>query len=713
LLEHGAEAHEETIMLKRLAIVVTIALPFVLGVQLAHAQTSQAPGKPDFSADLIIGGLDRSDAKVAWAGVHIRLGPHWHTYWRSPGDAGAAPEFDWKASQNLIAAEVEWPAPRRLTESGIDSFGYTDEVVFPVRLRLRDPGAPAQISLNLTLFVCGTICTGNNLHFDATLSPGARFSGPLEVINRWRSRVPRARAAGLSIASATLLPKPEPSVRMMVIAAAPLQTPDVFVDGDDGIIGGRAQFVASDGGATIITVPLSGPHAALPSRPLSVTLLDGDQAVEAIVQAAFDPAHSADAVASDGDRAGRRPATAWPVLAVALLGGFVLNFMPCVFPVLALKMFSLVGHGSRDRRAFRTRFVASAAGVITSFLLLAAALSVFKAAGAQVGWGIQFQQPLFLVGMMIILVALAGNLFGFYDILLPAALNTAIAGKAGDDSAAAHFINGLAMTLLATPCSAPFVGTAVAFALSQRSWQMVEIFAALGIGMASPYLLLAVVPQVARVFPRPGSWMLILRPVAGVAMVGTAIWLLTILAQVVETQVALAIGVSLGAMVSLLALRRRGVIPALVGTLMTGIAAMAIVLPPPQSRPTPANTMIDVQWQPFVPEDIDELVQNGHTVFVNIGAAWCVTCKVNDAVIASSDAIRGRLADDVVGMRGDWTRHDDALGAYLQSFHRYGLPFDAVFGPGAPTGIVLPELLTQAAVLAAIDHASTKSSTSH
>ena len=700
-------------MLKRFAAAVAIALPFTLGVPLAHAQLSKAPGKPDFTAELIVGGIDQSDPEVAWAGVHIRLGPHWHTYWRSPGDAGAPPDFDWSTSQNLTAADVEWPAPRRLTEEGIDTFGYTDEVVFPVRLRLRDPDVPAHIVLNLTLFVCGTICTRNDLHFDAPLSPGVRFIGPREIIDTWRDKVPRAHAAGLSIASATLLSKPEPSVRLMVIAAAPLQAPDVFVDGDGGVVGGHAQVVARDGNSATIIVPLRGPHAANPGQALSLTLVDGDRAVDAIVQRASDPGPRVDHAVTGDEHRARSPDATWVMLAIALLGGFVLNFMPCVFPVLALKMFSLVGHGARDRRAIRARFVASAGGVIASFLLLAATLSFFKAAGAQVGWGIQFQQPLFLIGMMIILVALAGNLFGFYDISLPAVLNTAIAHKAGEDSVAAHFINGLAMTLLATPCSAPFVGTAVAFALSQGPWQILEIFAALGIGMASPYLLLAGVPQIAHVFPRPGPWMLVLRRVAGIALVGTAIWLLTILAQVADMQVALVAGLSLGVMVSLLAFRRQGAIPALAGTLMTGIAALAIVLPPHESQPTATDITGGVQWQPFVPLGIDEMVRNGRTVFVNIGAAWCVTCKVNDAVIAGSNTIRDRLTSDVVPIRADWTRHDDALGAYLQSFHRYGLPFDVVFGPGAPTGIVLPELLTQTAVLAAIDQASTKLSTSH
>ena len=700
-------------MLKRFAAAVAIALPFTLGVPLAHAQLSKAPGKPDFTAELIVGGIDQSDPEVAWAGVHIRLGPHWHTYWRSPGDAGAPPDFDWSTSQNLTAADVEWPAPRRLTEEGIDTFGYTDEVVFPVRLRLRNPDVPAHIVLNLTLFVCGTICTRNDLHFDAPLSPGVRFIGPRELIDTWRDKVPRAHAAGLSIASATLLSKPEPSVRLMVIAAAPLQAPDVFVDGDGGVVGGHAQVVARDGNSATIIVPLRGPHAANPGQALSLTLVDGDRAVDAIVQRASDPGPRVDHAVTGDEHRARSPDATWVMLAIALLGGFVLNFMPCVFPVLALKMFSLVGHGARDRRAIRARFVASAGGVIASFLLLAATLSVFKAAGAQVGWGIQFQQPLFLIGMMIILVALAGNLFGFYDISLPAVLNTAIAHKAGEDSVAAHFINGLAMTLLATPCSAPFVGTAVAFALSQGPWQILEIFAALGIGMASPYLLLAGVPQIAHVFPRPGPWMLVLRRVAGIALVGTAIWLLTILAQVADMQVALVIGLIArrdGLSVGVPASRRH---PGAGRHADDGYRRARHRLTAPTIAAHCHRHHGDVQWQPFVPQGIDEMVQNGRTVFVNIGAAWCVTCKVNDAVIAGSNAIRDRLTSDVVPIRADWTRHDDALGAYLQSFHRYGLPFDVVFGPGAPTGIVLPELLTQTAVLAAIDQASTKLSTSH
>ncbi len=699
-------------MLKRFAVIGAMAFLSVIGPTPVQAQTGPSLGKPDFTADLIVGGVDHSNATLAWVGVHIRLGPHWHTYWRSAGEAGAPPEFDASQSQNLIAADVEWPAPRRLTEGGIDVFGYTDEVVFPVRLRLRDPQIPTHVSLKLTLFVCGAICTGNDLHFEATIPPQTRFTGGLEVIDTWRAKVPRPQAAGLSIASAKLLATPTPSVHVTVATTSPLQAPDIFVDGDADIVGGRAQIAARDPNSTTFIVPLSGLDATHPSNPLFVTLVDGDRAIEAILQPASGASHASDrSLTTNDERADQTRDSTWIMLSIALLGGFVLNFMPCVFPVLALKIFSLAGPSSTDRRAIRKRLIASAAGVITSFLLLAIALSVLKALGTQVGWGIQFQQPVFLVGMIVVLVALASNLCGLYDVPLPAALN-AIVARAEDHSAAGHFINGLAMTLLATPCSAPFVGTAVAFALSQGPWQIVEIFAALGIGMASPYLLLGAVPQAAHAFPRPGPWMLVLRRVAGVAMVGTAIWLLTILAQAADLWIALTVGVSLGLITSVLALHR-GRAPAVAGTLMTGVAAIVLVLPNVPWLRIPEDAGRAVPWQPLVPQHVGEMVREGRTVLVNIGAAWCLTCKVNDAVIAGNDSIRSHLVSDVVPMRADWTRRDDAIGSYLQSFHRYGLPFDAVFGPGAPSGIVLPELLTPTDVLAAIDQASAKPSTSH
>ncbi|MEJ2626008.1 MAG: protein-disulfide reductase DsbD family protein [Pseudolabrys sp.] len=698
-------------MLKRLTVIVAAVLAVALHAAPLLAQTLQTPQslKPDFSATLIAGGVDRSDPTIAWVGVHVRLGPGWHTYWRSPGDAGAPPEFDWRGSRNVAGVDVEYPAPRRITSAGIDTFGYEHAVVFPVRLRLRDSNAPTKVSLKLALFVCSQICTRNDLTLHATLAPGARFDGPMGLIDKWRAKVPGKNTPELSIGKIELTPTPKPHLDVTVTSVVPLVRPDLFVDGDNDIFAGRPQRASHAGNTTTFAIPLDGSKAAHPAKPLRVTLVDGGRAVEAVMPPPAGAAAATVKPAAAATPSTPAPVALWTMLAVALLGGLILNFMPCVFPVLSLKIFSLVAHTTRDTRAVRLRFVASAIGVVASFLLLAATLAGLKALGAQVGWGIQFQQPLFLVAMAAILVALAANLLDLYDIHLPARLGGVVGQGAGHDSMAAHFFNGLVMTLLATPCSAPFVGTAVGFALSQGTAQIVMIFAALGFGMASPYLMLAAVPAVARFFPRPGPWMVTVRRVAAVAIAGTAIWLLTVLAKISGVQTALAVGAVFGLLVWLLAVRRQRFAHAIAGMLIAGLAGVAILVAGDKPRSVLAEAVDGVQWQPLAPHKIGMLVRDGRTVFVDIGAAWCVTCKVNDALIVGSHGIRARLRRDVVPMQADWTKPDDKIADYLRRFHRYGLPFNAVFGPGAPNGIVLPELLTQEAVLAAFDKASMKS----
>lgn len=662
------------------------------------AQTFAPASKPDFTAQLIVGGVDKTNPKQAWLGLKVRLGRGWHTYWRSAGDAGAPPEFDWNGSQNIAAETIEWPAPHRYSDAGIDTFGYADEVLLPIKLRLQNPQAPAHVALHVALYVCGTICTRNDLNYEADIAPGTRFDGPLDLIGRWHAKVPGANSATLAMTSISLQTKPA-QLRIVATSAAPLVAPDVFVDGDSAVVAGHPTFVASANGTTIITLPLDGANANHPAKPLHVTLVDGEHAVEAMLPAPG---------LAGGQALAPKPASAWTMLAVALLGGLILNFMPCVFPVLSLKLFSLLGHPSRDRAAIRARFVASAAGVIVSFLLLAAVLAGLKSVGAQIGWGIQFQQPLFLIGMAAILVGLGANLLDLYEIRLPWRIAGLFGKSGGGQSLASHFFNGVVMTLLATPCSAPFVGTAVGFALSQGPWQIFEIFLALGLGMASPYLVLAAVPQVGHFFPRPGRWMQAVRQIAAIAMVGTAIWLLTVLAAVSGVQTALVTGAAFGLAVWALAVHRQRFAHAIAGSLIAGLAGTAILLA--GGKPTPALEHVGgaVPWQPLTPQEVQTMVRSGRTVFVDVTAAWCVTCKVNEALIVDSMPIRQRLTADVAPLRGDWTRPDPAISAYLQSFGRFGLPFNAVFGPGAPGGIVLPELLTQEAVLAAFDAASAK-----
>ena len=685
------------------SIAFAAALLITPHVALLSAQASTPNGRADYSAQLIVGGTDSSDPAIAWLGLRVRLGAGWHTYWRSPGDAGAAPEFDWSGSRNVAQADVEWPAPRRFSEGGVDTLGYADKVLFPIKVRLRDRSAPAHVSLNLVLYVCSTICTRNELRFEADIAPDAHFAGEQAEIDKWRGKVPRDRSPSITIGSVQLLSGPPAQLHIEAVANPPLTAPDVFIDGDSAVVAGRPRIASGSDGASLITLPIEDEGAASPGQPLRITLVDGNRSVEATLP----EIRSSDRrTPTKTGNAGSETASVGSMIAIALLGGLILNFMPCVFPVLSLKLFSLVGSPSQDTRSIRAHFAASGAGVIASFMVLAAVLAALKSVGAQIGWGIQFQQPFFLIGMAAILTAVVANLLGLYEIRLPWRLAGALGHSTGGSTIASHFLNGFVMTLLATPCSAPFVGTAIAFALSQGTPQILEIFAGLGLGMASPYIVLAAIPQVVRLFPRPGRWMLALRPVAAVAMAATAIWLLTVLAQVSGVQTAVFTGALLGFFVWALAVIRRRFAHTIAATLMIALAGTAIVVA--EVRPLPPSDLAeqDIRWQPFAPKEIQAMVRSGRTVFVDVGAAWCVTCKVNEALIINSDSIRQRLKSNVTPVKADWTRPDETVAAYLRSFGRYGLPFNVVYGPSAPAGIVLPELLTQEAVLKAFDTAA-------
>jgi len=257
-----------------------------------------------------------------------------------------------------------------------------------------------------------------------------------------------------------------------------------------------------------------------------------------------------------------------------------------------------------------------------------------------------------------------------------------------------------------TPCSAPLVGTAVTFALSQDAPQTFIVFAGLGLGMASPYLLLSAIPPLARLFPRPGRWMLTLRRIAAFIMMATAVWLLTILAEISGIIFALLLGTMLAAFVFMLATLRWRFSRTIAGTLAMALLGIALIAADHLPLSTAEAGLQQVSWQPLAPEKIGEMVRAGHTVFVDIGASWCITCKVNEVLVVDSAPVRQRLTSDIVPIKADWTRPDEAITAYLKSFDRYGLPFDAVFGPAAPDGIVLPTLLTQKAILDAFDAAS-------
>jgi len=648
------------------------------------------------------------------AGLEFTLQPGWKTYWRSPGDAGFPVSVDWSDSLNVAAADLSWPVPHRFSLFGLDTFGYEEHVVLPVAVRPAVVGEPVLLDAKVSYLVCEEIC----IPYDAALRlelPGgpATPTDHAQSIARFAAQVPGDGARhGLTLEHAALAgaagtPRLEVSARSTVAA---FEKPDLIVEAPPGYYVGAPETAMSDGGMRArFSLPIIVDDGAPPlaDAALTLTLVDGTRGLEQRIVAGAGFGDPAKAAPATSRAAGSSLAA---ILLIALVGGLVLNVMPCVLPVLSLKLLGLIGHDGEDRRHLRLSFLASAAGILAAFAGLAAVLVALKAGGGMVGWGIQFQQPWFLIGMMLVLTIFAANLWGWFEIPLPAFVGR-LAGVGGSNGLAGQFATGIFATLLATPCSAPFVGTAVAFALARGPAEIFAVFLALGLGFAAPYLLVAAVPAVARLLPRPGSWMIWLRRVLGLLLAGTAVWLLTILAATLDRTALWAVAALIVAMTAVLWARHR--LPeGLRAASPLAVAALAIgaLVVPTQiatSRPTDVVAQPAGFWQPFDAAAIAPLVREGKTVFVDVTADWCVTCIVNKRLVVDSVDVSRRLtAPGVVPMQADWTRPDDRIARYLAANDRYGIPFNAVYGPGAPDGIVLPELLSEGAVLDALAKAA-------
>jgi suppressor for copper-sensitivity B len=674
-------------------------------------------------------------------GLHFRMKLGWKIYWRSPGDAGFPPLPDWTGSKNLASAKLSWPAPKRFTVLGLQTLGYTDEVVLPLTVVPLEPGKPVTLHTNLRYLTCKDICVPYEKKLSLNLPAGAEFSSREEaIILRFAARVPHAGPlAGLSIAAVVVDGPPgAQTLRVRAVSDKPFRAPDLYVEDKAGHGFGKPLFSFDDGGRTAVArLAVLPPLAIAPGdaadsatdttmmppgligRTLTLTVVDGDRAVEQTMSAtAGVAAVAAPPVSAAGFAA---------ILAVALLGGLILNLMPCVLPVLSLKLLSVIGHGGAAPARVRNGFLASAAGIVFSFLVLATAAVAMKLTGSAVGWGIQFQNPVFLIAMALVLTMFACNLWGLFEMRLPGTVADAAAaaggGSGGGSSLGGHFATGVFATLLATPCSAPFLGTAIGFALARGTVEIYAVFTALGIGLALPYLAVAAAPSIATRLPRPGRWMVALRYVLGTALAATVVWLLTVLAVQAGAEAAFAVAALLAVAVAVLSAARA--LPALRRSVTwSAVAVIALVsmqmpdflpfdsraaaLPAALPANVPADAAADtVQWRNFDRAEISRLVAAGKVVFVDVTADWCLTCKVNKAVVLDGGEVAKRLKGaGVVAMQADWTRPDAAIFAFLRSFSRYGIPFDVVFGPGTPRGRVLPELLTRGDVIAGLEAAA-------
>ena len=669
-----------------------------LAAQSAVVETSTTKAKLVFAQDGIAPG-----AETVSAALVLELEPGWKTYWRSPGEVGIPPQFDWQGSENLREARHFWPAPDRFTAFGIENFGYETRVAFPIEFTLDAPDTPAEIALRLDLLVCSDVCVPETLLLDHTLPLGSDLDpASAEIISAALTTVPSEELPTTLSAARAFINPDQTELIVSLSANQPFEDTDLFPEFGEGTAFAKPDIRLDQNGTTLwARLPINTVGETASS--LSLTVTDSNHGaftvrpirLSAAPEPPFDPVIEGNGVDT----------LVWFAL-IAVVGGLILNVMPCVLPVLAIKVSSLVTSGGKDGAQVRTGLLATTFGIMVFMWLLAGVLITLKSIGISVGWGIQFQNPLFLIVLITLLIAFVGNLFGFFEISLPTDLQTSM-NRAGGQSHLGDVFTGFFAAMLATPCSAPFLGTAVAFALAGSNTDIAVVFTALGLGLALPYLALAVKPGLATALPKPGPWMVWVRVTMGVLLLGTVAWLSWVMIGVSGTMATLAtlvIGVVIVALLS--SARRFGRGPVL---LTVPALAAALLWAPSLTPPVQVPTSEDIassNWVAFERSAIARHVSRGHVVFVDVTADWCVTCKANKALVLDREPVASALtADGMIAMQADWTRPDEAIDRYLKANNRFGIPFNAVYGPGAPEGIVLPEVLTTQSVLDAIDAA--------
>jgi suppressor for copper-sensitivity B len=687
--------------LARFTALLVLSVGFIMSTGSARAAATDWVGDSRAAVRLITATDNVPADSTLEAGLEFRFAKGWHGYWRTPGDAGIPPAVDWSASENISGEEISWPSPHRLVIDELQNSVYENGVVLPVKLFLKQAHTSVRIKASITYAACSDVCVPLEAELTLALPTGAGgTSAQSGLISSAQKRVPGSPdAAGVDVIGTRFAgPASEPTLVVdLKSRSGPFIQPDLLVEGAGDGIPPAPKVELQDAGKTArLTVRL----AALPpvGRPLTLTLIDENRATEFKVPTGKAiPDHSS---------------LFFAALLSALLGGLILNLMPCVLPVLSIKLFAFTRQAGGGLREVRLGSAATASGITFSFMLLAVSLVGLKWSGATLGWGIQFQQPWFLAGMAVLTVLFAASFFEWLPIGLPSSIANVASKRSGGPMIEA-FLTGVFATLLATPCSAPFVGTAVGFALARGPSEIFAIFMCLGLGMALPYWMTALFPGCVRWLPRPGPWMLVVRKFLGILLLGTAVWLIYVLWSTAGAWTA---GVTAALLACLLGYRalisapvkgkiaspashRSGLITAglVVVPLIVSLSAAA-----PVSQPAAGQ-----EWQAFDLDALPGLIAGGNTVLVDVTATWCLTCKVNDVRVLENAEVRSQLQQShVIRMRADWSRPNPYIADYLHRFARYGIPFDVVYGPHRPDGEALPELLTTSALLRAIDRAS-------
>jgi thiol:disulfide interchange protein/DsbC/DsbD-like thiol-disulfide interchange protein len=664
-----------------------------------------------------------------WVALEFDIREGWHTYWRNPGDSGQATTIKWQMPPGFTAGDIVWTTPHRFEIAPLVNYGYAKHAVHLVNITAPTDlkaGTPIVLSAKAGWLVCSDVCIPEDadLQLKLPVSSGAGTVDPADaaLFTAARGELPSAQFAAttariqgeqLVIALGKEWGSSLPQIKSLA-----------FFPYDEGGIEYAAPQTLTRGRDAVelaMKVGYQPPRAGIVRGVLLATEQTGNDTVTVPMEIAATLSATGGSQPKGSPRfapataAAEKTTASLPVLlAFAILGGLILNLMPCVFPVLSIKAIGLVEEAKNHPAAARTKGLVFAAGVISSMLCLATVLLTLRAGGEEIGWGFQLQSPLFVTLLVYLLLAVGLNLSGVFEV--GGGLAGVGDGLTRGDGYRASFFTGVLTTLVATPCTAPFMAFAVGAALTQPPVFALCIFAALGFGLALPYLLISFAPWMRRALPKPGAWMDTLKQVFAFPIYASAAWLLWVLAQQTSS---FGLGAALGGAI-LIALAawayqksKSGSTRSRVAALVTATMAVliALVLPvrfadvaaaAPGMSAGGAHTADE--WQPYDAAELAKLNAAGKPLLVNFTASWCLTCLVNERNAFADSAVQAIIRDKgVTLMKGDWTNRDPAITQALASFGRAGVPLYVVYNskPGAPEPVILPQLLTASVVQSA------------
>ncbi|MDP3136900.1 MAG: protein-disulfide reductase DsbD family protein [Burkholderiaceae bacterium] len=643
-----------------------------------------------------------------WLGLQLTHKPEWHTYWKNSGDSGLPTQLEWHLPPGVSAGEIVWPVPKKIPIGNLANYGYENTVLLPVPLTISSEFRPAalqdslEVRLKASWLVCRKECIPEDGEFalriplkGSTAIDGAAFDAALAAAPRALEGTARIAIAGDRLqVSVNGLPTLWQGRQLAFFpeTAEVIETAGAWTQAWQGptwtaqvpLSPQRSQspavmpvVLAFEGKGFRAEAPVSGPWpAARPAAP---------------VPPALDAALRANSAAAQGSL----PTSLIAALIGALIGGLILNLMPCVFPVLAIKFAGFAGH-AQDRRRLRIGALAYTAGVVASFVLLGVLMLALRSAGEQLGWGFQLQSPLVVALLALLFTAIGLNLAGMFEFgqVLPSGLASLQARHPVADAA----LSGVLAVAVASPCTAPFMGASLGLAIALPAWEALLIFAALGVGMATPYLAASFVPAVARLLPQPGAWMQTLRHWLAFPMFATVVWLVWVLGQQSGIDGAGALlALLVAASMTLWALTRKGrtrwigAAASLVVLVLLGFALGPHIVRTPGA---PSDTQAQGPWQVWSPARVEQLLSAGQPVFVDFTAAWCVTCQYNKkTTLSNRDVLADLASKNVALLRADWTRRDPQITAALAQLGRNGVPVYVMYRRSAPP-VVLFEVLS-------------------